>query len=170
MIRNDFYENETRKHQQAVNTLMQLIANNLSMRGVKHDWSKFNEEAYPVFAELTSSLRSIEYGSDEYKESLKKGGKAIKNHQKSEAHHPEHFAHGINSMTLMDLIEMICDWYAATLRHETGDIVKSININKTRFNISEQLAQILHNTADRIKRDVDWHHTKSIYPGQENDT
>jgi hypothetical protein len=51
-------------------------------------------------------------------------------------------------MTLVDVVEMLCDWAAATQRHDDdGDIFDSIEKNAERFDLSEQLAQILRNTA-----------------------
>lgn len=55
----------------------------------------------------------------------------------------------INGMDLFDLIEMFMDWKAATERHDDGDILKSIEINKERFGISEQICEIFRNTIDR---------------------
>ena len=52
----------------------------------------------------------------------------------------------VSYMNLIDVIEMFCDWKAATLRHADGDILNSIKINKKRFGMSEQLCQILINT------------------------
>ncbi len=52
----------------------------------------------------------------------------------------------ISNMTLTDLIEMICDWKAATLRHSDGDINESLTKNEERFNIDDQLLSILRNT------------------------
>lgn len=48
------------------------------------------------------------------------------------------------------LVEMFFDWKAASERHADGDIFKSIEINKERFGLSEQLAEILKNTATRF--------------------
>lgn len=53
---------------------------------------------------------------------------------------------GINGMDLFDVIEMFFDWKAATERMASGDIGKSIEINRTRFNMSPQLARIFRNT------------------------
>lgn len=41
----------------------------------------------------------------------------------------------------------MCDWKAASMRHEDGDIRKSIEKNTKRFNLSPQLVNILKNTA-----------------------
>lgn len=53
----------------------------------------------------------------------------------------------INGMTLVDLIEMLADWRAATERHNDGDLGKSLRIQRNRFGISDQLDEILWNTA-----------------------
>ncbi len=52
----------------------------------------------------------------------------------------------ISQMNLIDLIEMLCDWYAASLRHADGDIFKSIELNQERFEYSDELKQIFTNT------------------------
>lgn len=58
----------------------------------------------------------------------------------------------VNGMSLLDLIEMLADWKAATERHANGDIRKSIDINTERFKLSPQLADILRNTV----RELGW--------------
>ena len=50
-------------------------------------------------------------------------------------------------MTLIDLVEMIADWKASSERYNSGNLLKSIELNIKRFNIEPQLAQILINTA-----------------------
>ncbi len=57
---------------------------------------------------------------------------------------------GINDMTLIDIIEMFCDWKAASLRHADGDFLESLEYNRKRFNISEQLHDIFLNTANAL--------------------
>jgi len=37
------------------------------------------------------------------------------------------------------------------LRHNDGDIMKSIEINKERFGLSDQLAQILRNSVELVQ-------------------
>lgn len=58
---------------------------------------------------------------------------------------------GICGMTLLDLVEMICDWRAATMRHADGDIRRSIEINQKRFGYSDELRQIFLNTLSEIE-------------------
>ena len=52
----------------------------------------------------------------------------------------------VNNMNLFDVLEMVIDWYAATKRHSDGDISKSIQINKDRFGLSDQLVSLIGNT------------------------
>ena len=59
-------------------------------------------------------------------------------------------------MTLVDLLEMLCDWKAASLRHAHGDIQTSITINQDRYGYSEELATILRNT-------IAWLDTQAVY-------
>ena len=53
-------------------------------------------------------------------------------------------------MTLIDLLEMFCDWKASSLRQNDGNLLKSIEVNADRFNIDNQLKQIFMNTARMI--------------------
>lgn len=53
---------------------------------------------------------------------------------------------GLYGMSLLDVIEMLVDWWAATKRHHDGDIRRSIKINQARFGYSDELKQIFLNT------------------------
>ena len=53
-------------------------------------------------------------------------------------------------MTLVDIIEMFCDWKASTHRMNDGNLLKSIDVNAERFKIDKQLKQIFVNTARMI--------------------
>jgi hypothetical protein len=53
-------------------------------------------------------------------------------------------------MNFVDLMELFCDWYAATKRTKNGDIHKSIDISAKRFNINPQLVKIFKNSVGLI--------------------
>ena len=150
---------ETLKHIKEVARLLGYMSIELTERGMHHDQTKLEEPEVHIFAEFTPKLFGLTYGSEEYKATLKEMSPAIKHHHGCNRHHPEYFAEEakrkglaspVDCMTLVDLVEMLCDWKAATLRHEDGDIVKSIDINRERFGISDQLASILRNTATQV--------------------
>jgi hypothetical protein len=119
----------------------------IGLRVTHHDESKLQEPEKSMFDEFTPKLRDSTYGSDEYKGFLAQMGEALQHHYANNRHHPEHFENGVAGMTLVDLVEMLADWKAATERHADGDLGKSLEIQKERFGISDQLSSILHNTA-----------------------
>lgn len=138
---------ETQKHIENVRKYIRFIIDKIDMRGVKHDASKLDSPEIDLFAKYTPLLSTLSYGTEEYQASLAALKPALDHHYASNRHHPEHFANGVDDMTLIDIIEMFCDWKASTLRHNDGNLLKSIEINAERFNIDGQLKQILLNTA-----------------------
>lgn len=139
---------DTRKHIATVGIYMNKLYRSLRFRSLRHDRSKLEEPEKSIFDEYTPKLATSTYGSDEYKVFLKEMGVALDHHYANNRHHPEHFEDGIKGMTLVDLCEMISDWKAATLRHDDGDILKSIDINQQRFGYTDEFRQILINTVN----------------------
>ena len=137
---------ETYKHVQLVQNHLSKFTKDLIDRGLKHDTSKFEEPELSIFAANTHKLGLTEYGTDEYRALLREVQPAIDHHYAKNRHHPENHLNGINDMNLVDLIEMISDWKAATERNKNGNIKKSIEVNKQRYGIDSQLAKILENT------------------------
>jgi hypothetical protein len=142
--------NDQLKHIKTVNDVIKIITNKLADRGLVHDKSKFSDIEKEAFDEYVPKLKETTYGSDEYNKYLEELGVALQHHYENNRHHPEHFKGDISKMNLIDLIEMFCDWKAATLKHADGDFTKSILFNQERFNISEQLTSIFLNTVDLV--------------------
>jgi len=138
---------ETQKHIDKVRKYIRFFTDKLTSRGENHDASKMETPEVELFAEHTERLSEIEYGSEEYKKELDALKPALEHHYAVNRHHPEHFPNGINGMNLVDLVELIADWKASSERHNNGNLLKSIEINAKRFNIDDQLTQILLNTA-----------------------
>ena len=134
-------------HRDLVHFWMRKFLEQIGIRAIHHDFSKLKEPEKSMFDKWIPRLQEVEFGSEEYKQALEGMGEALKHHYESNRHHPEHFINGINDMTLIDLIEMIADWRAATERHADGDLVRSLDINQQRFGITDQLKGILANTA-----------------------
>lgn len=144
---------ETIKHIEKVRKYIRIFTDALTNRGVKHDASKLESPELEVFTEVTPRLASLTYGSEEYDASLKEIQVALSHHYASNRHHPEHFTKGIEDMTLIDIMEMLCDWKAASLRQHDGNLLKSIEINANRFGYDDQLKKIFINTAKLIDED-----------------
>lgn len=137
---------EAVKHIQRVRYFLSQMIEELDHRARVHDLSKLESPEAEIFGEFTPELSKTEYGSSEYKTLLEKVKPAIEHHYSRNRHHPEHWPEGVNDMTIIDIIEMLCDWRAATERNKNGNIRKSIEHNKERYGLSDQLARIMENT------------------------
>jgi hypothetical protein len=156
---------DTYRHIQTVQRIMGGVIADLQQRQQVHDQSKLVSPEVGVFDEFTSKLAGCTYGSDEYKSFLAGMKPALDHHYCNNRHHPEYFAfdgvtfypdavsdgRAVRRMSLLDLLEMLCDWKAATMRHNDGDIRRSIEINQKRFGYSDELKQILLNTLSVIE-------------------
>lgn len=143
------YNFETMQHIERVRNLLNNVIIMLLKRGENHDQSKLESPEAEIFAKARP-LSEISFGSAEYNDSLKEVKTALEHHYARNRHHPQHFENGVNDMTLIDLIEMLVDWKASSERHNDGNILKSITINSGKFNIGDQLTQILTNTAHEM--------------------
>lgn len=142
---------ETIEHKKQVARYLQKVANDLFSRAVEHDNSKFSPVERPLFEKMTPILKTLEYGSEEYKQSCRELGPALAHHYAANRHHPEYFQDGIMEMDLVDLLEMLCDWMAAVKRTKNGDIRSSLVKNKERFKIGDSLFIALANTVDALE-------------------
>lgn len=137
---------ETWSHIHDVRCLLTQVVESVLRRCLSHDQTKLRDPELATFVEFTPRLKGSTYGSDEYKGFLASMKPALDHHYANNRHHPEHFDAGVSGMTLVDLIEMLADWKAATMRHDDGDIMRSIEINRGRFGLDDQIAYVLRNT------------------------
>lgn len=140
------------EHIGKVQARVQECTNNLTVRAVHHDMSKLAEPEKTGYDQLIVDLKDVVYGTDDYKAALVAAKPVIDHHYQVNTHHPEHYENGIAGMSLLDIIEMLCDWKAASERTKQGSIAASLVHNKARFGISDQLATILENTV----RELNW--------------
>jgi hypothetical protein len=138
---------DTKEHICKVQHNLRQIATELTRRGLYHDRSKLESPEVEIFNEFTPKLKESTYGSDDYVYGLMSMGEGLKHHYHWNDHHPEFHLDGIYGMNLIQLMEMLADWKAATERHENGDLAKSIRINSERFGYDNKLRDILMSTA-----------------------
>ena len=149
---------ETQQHINRVRDFIFKAVANLNARARVHDASKLVSPEVEAFDEATPKLAGMEYGSEEYKESLAALGPALQHHFQFNDHHPEHYPNGVRGMSLLALLEMLCDWRAASerMKQRTDDPEKvksfesGLAFNKERFEISDDLYEILLNTAREL--------------------
>lgn len=159
---------ETKEHITQVREWMSEVIENIGRRIGTHDSSKLEDPEISGFIAMTEELKLSEadYPSPEYRAILKKyGPSTILPHYQANDHHPEHYCfdqgildpewvkagRGIRKMSLLSLIEMLCDWKAATTRMKGGgDLLESISYNQDRFGYDDDVRAILINTAREL--------------------
>lgn len=143
---------DTKEHISKVQARIEELRNRLAVRAAHHDLSKLAEPEKSGYDVLTAKLADLVYGSDEYRAALRAAKPVIDHHYAVNSHHPEHYENGIAGMSLLDIVEMLCDWKAASERTKQGSIAASLVHNKQRFGIDDQLAAMLENTV----RELGW--------------
>lgn len=106
----------------------------LLKRAANHDNSKFNNDEFKNMAQILNSDECFK--NAEYKLSPEEK-KAIETHWKHNKHHPEYFEN-LEDMTELDMLEMVCDWYARSLQYGTDFIEFVRTRQKVRFKFSEK--------------------------------
>ena len=121
----------------------------------QHDLTKLESPEKEIFDIYTPRLSEVTYGTDEYRQTLKEMKPAIEHHNAHNDHHPEHWEHpvgGLSGMPLSALLEMVCDWKAAGMRHsDNKGIEHSIEINQARFGYGDEVKSILLTTAKMLE-------------------
>jgi hypothetical protein len=149
---------ETKKHIERVRWFIGRVVRNLGERAASHDATKLVEPELTPFNIATPKLAELEYGSPEYRQSWAELRPALDHHFAHNDHHPEHFSNGVRGMSLMALMEMLCDWRAASERvkqrlddpDKVSSFERGLAYNQERFGYSDELADILMNTAREL--------------------
>ena len=127
-----------RKH---MNTFVQLLLK----RAINHDKSKLEEPELSWWKEMDKEPR-YPYGSEEYKQKIKRWDKVFKHHYKYNRHHPEHYEYGVSEMTLVDIVEMMCDWLGYKDTIAISEALKVCDDQMKRYDIPDDIRQIIFNT------------------------
>jgi hypothetical protein len=111
-----------------------LIVAVLERRAAVHDLSKLGDDEFAGFARINATARINKFGSPEYKAGMDRERPTIDLHFSRNRHHPERptllgeaaekerglpddctywTAREDATMTALDVIEMVCDWWAA---------------------------------------------------------
>jgi hypothetical protein len=163
-------EADTRRHIATVERALLWCAAELMRRAARHDASKLGPPEKAMFDEWTPRLDEAEYGSPAYRDALEAMGPALAHHYAANDHHPEHFGvparrspspevapiGGIFGMDLLQLVEMMCDWWAAGQRPGGIPLAESVARNAERFRYlpGGELERVLANTAASLEAGV----------------
>ena len=135
----------TQEHIYNVRKLLNKFADVLKQKGETHDQSKLEEPEVYVWAAMDLEPR-YEYGSYEYYDKLRRFSEVFNHHYKVNSHHPEHFVNPEHEMTLIDMVEMLCDWFAYKQDIPIREGVELIREQCDRFGFSDTIMSLLTNT------------------------
>jgi len=143
---------DTYEHIRHVQERLARVLWDLQGRLLRHDASKLESPEREAFDVYSPRLATLNYGTDEYRATLREMKPALQHHYAFNSHHPEHYQDGIRGMCLLDLVEMLADWSAAGLRHkDNAGLRRSVELNQERFGYSDELKAILLNTIPAIE-------------------
>lgn len=142
---------ELDKHKNLVETKLNEISDEIRLRAITHDNSKYLDDEKVWFEKAEKYDREH---FDTYEDWLNTTkpiiAPALEHHYAYNRHHPEHYKNGINDMNLIDLIEMVVDWQSsAECRNTNLDAFYSFK----RFKIEPQLQKIILNTLKFINEE-----------------
>lgn len=144
---------DTYQHIHQVQLRLDQVLQDLKRRLLFHDASKLQSPELEVYDRYEAELRAHDYNTPGYWKVLRLMEPAIRHHYEHNSHHPEHYAGGVRGMSLLDLMEMLCDWDAAAQRRPQPMLLPdSIDLNQKRFGYSDELRQILLNSAQYASR------------------
>lgn len=140
---------KTMRHIRTIQGYMTQVGTEWLERTRRHDESKFSTIEIDGYVGIAEATKGLTAGSKEYLDALEPYKKVIQRHYLMNDHHPEHFKNGVNGMNLIQVLEMFCDWIAASTDREMHPM-QSIDAQCERFNIDAQLKQIIINTMDQL--------------------
>ncbi|MFW6271771.1 MAG: DUF5662 family protein [Desulfosalsimonas sp.] len=134
------------QHISEVRENIEAFAGALRNRGISHDRSKLNACEFDAFVSTNEDFKKADYGSPEYQKCVEAIKPAVDHHYANNRHHTGYHQNGINDMTLVDIVEMVCDWKAAARRSPNKSFADTLTYAFKKYGINDQLQQILINT------------------------
>lgn len=131
------------KHKLYVTYYISIVCVKLLKRALLHDLSKYGKIETDGFAQKYGRLCNVQYGSEEYSKLINEEKEIVNYHYRLNSHHPEYHDNDYTKMSLLDCIEMLCDWRASIKKNVNGCINRSFIINKQRFNLSNEIERLL---------------------------
>ena len=159
--REKFYLEDLSDHKSRVRALLSDAENILVEAGRQHDNSKLSplEASFYVDPVWELGHNGPKFGTPEHKAITDKMGPGWEHHMQHNAHHIGHHKNGVQDMNLFLLLEMVCDWIAASERRGGKfDFDKSwANASRDKKNdairIPDELRSILKNTAEALMKE-----------------
>ena len=114
------------RHRETVASQLERLADELRQRGRDHDRSKLQLDEFEGYERINAAGREHPYGSPELKKAIR-AEECVKLHYARNSHHPEHHYESTEEMSFMDIIEMVIDWYSASVSYGQTPLSESLH-------------------------------------------
>lgn len=111
----------------------------LEKRGISHDRTKFMAKEFDSFVKTRPKFKKANYGSKEYQECVDIIKPAIDHHYTNNRHHTKFHPNGFADVNLLDILEMLADWKAASRRSPDLSFEDSLPKAFKKYNIPENM-------------------------------
>ena len=118
-------------------------------RACEHDNSKFSTIELEHLVSIINSDSNNSF-RDAHNKLSEKEMKAIEVHWKNNRHHPEYFS-SHNNMSEVDIIEMVCDWYARSIQYKTDFIPFILERQHNRFKFNDTIFKKILNWCNLVE-------------------
>lgn len=111
----------------------------LARRCARHDNSKFESEEMYCFLQLPNEGENMKNANAPLSEEVQH---FIELHWKHNRHHPEFF-NDYHEMEELDIMEMVCDWYARSLQFKTNFKEFVLTRQSIRFKFDDEFFKVV---------------------------
>lgn len=121
----------------------------LLKRATIHDNSKLEDEELEALSKISEDKSSLKDANEKLTDFKKK---AIELHWKNNRHHPEFFS-DVKNMSELDILEMVCDWYARSIQYNTNLIEFCETRQENRFHFPKDIYKKIHKYCEIISKE-----------------
>ena len=138
-------------HISEVSENLLAMKSDLERRAIVHDRSKLEALEFDSFVKTRPQFKKVDYGTKEYQECVNLIKPAIDHHYKNNRHHTAFHKNGFADMNLLDILEMLADWKAASRRSPNLTFKDSLPRAFNKYKIPENMQRHILNTLQYLK-------------------
>lgn len=144
-------------HKRNINDALKIVSDEIINKASLHDMDKLdNKEIYDVYKEHFKTLKSIPFGTDEYKKyQISYMEYAQRLHAQNNRHHFYDFRNTMNDINLLDFIEAVVDIYVSQKQYEGYNSEKYLLSLERRGILDMSLRDLISNTIQFIESKSD---------------
>ena len=142
---------DTIRHVSEVAENLAEMRHDLEKRGIAHDRSKFEAVEFDAFVETRPAFKKANFGTPEYQKCTEATEEAVNHHYANNRHHTDYHSGGFADMNLLDILEMLADWRAASRRSPDLSFEESLPRAFERYKIPGNMQKHIVNTLKYLR-------------------